>query len=662
MADEMYKMTISLNVLSHLGINLYSNIPAVLSEVVANSWDADATVVDITVKEAEIIIEDNGCGMSFDDINNKYLHVGYERRNQPLEAVTPIHHRPVMGRKGIGKLSMFSIATTIEIQTMRDGIKNGFIMSADKIKTLLKETGNNADYHPDPLPTNQLTIAKQGTRLTIRELKKGTDTTEGALRKRLARRFGIIGAENAFIVNINGKSIGIDDRDYFHKLQYLWYYGENSKKFVSYCKAEKLKQNEMRPSKLAEGANYEVSGWIGSVEKSGDLKDGQDNLNKIVIMVRGKLAQEDILEDFVEGGMYTKYLMGEIHADFLDTDDVEADSATTSRQEIKKDDPRYIALKDWVLTELKNIQSLWTNLRNEEGTTWALQVPAINQWFSGLGSDNVKHAKKLFGKLNQLVLDSDEDRRTLLSHAVLAFENFRFKENLDAFDNISIDNVEALAQIFANQDDIEATLYHQITKGRLAVINKLKDQVNNINLEKEIQKHLYEHLWLLDPSWERGTETPWMEQNVAIEWGKLNVKLDDEERKGRVDIKYKNPSGKHVIIELKKADIVLSTYKIMEQVDKYRTALTKILQSAGRGNEPVEVVCLVGKNLADWTNPDEENKSRRSLAEKSIRVVMYQQLIEDAYNAYKSYLEKRADTGRITTLIQSIEEHEWDKI
>ena len=45
MTGEMYKMTISLNVLSHLGINLYSNIPAVLSEVVANSWDADAEVV-----------------------------------------------------------------------------------------------------------------------------------------------------------------------------------------------------------------------------------------------------------------------------------------------------------------------------------------------------------------------------------------------------------------------------------------------------------------------------------------------------------------------------------------------------------------------------------------------------------------------------------------
>jgi len=303
MTDEMYKMTISLNVLNHLGINLYSNVPAVLSEVVANAWDADADVVDIIIKKDEITIEDNGCGMSYDDINNKYLHVGYEKRNQPGESVTPKHHRRVMGRKGIGKLSLFSVADVIEIQTSKDGNKNGFVMSAEKIEKLLKGTDNNTDYHPDPLPIEQITLDKQGTRLTIRGMKKGTDTAASALRKRLARRFGIIGAENDFTVSIGGTPIGIADRDYFHKLQYLWYYGEDSKKYVDYCKAEKLKQSENRPNELGNGLGYKVSGWIGSVEKSGDLKDVHDNLNKIVIMVRGKLAQEDIWEDGVEGGM-----------------------------------------------------------------------------------------------------------------------------------------------------------------------------------------------------------------------------------------------------------------------------------------------------------------------------------------------------------------------
>ena len=161
MARKAYKMTISLNVLNHLGINLYSNIPAVLSEVVANAWDADAKTVDIIIKRDEISIIDDGCGMSYDDLNNKYLYVGYIRREQPNEAETPIFKRPVMGRKGIGKLSLFSIADTIEIQSMRKGQKNGFVMSAKKIQEQLKsKKSRTGNYRPDPLPKNKVKLER----------------------------------------------------------------------------------------------------------------------------------------------------------------------------------------------------------------------------------------------------------------------------------------------------------------------------------------------------------------------------------------------------------------------------------------------------------------------------------------------------------------------
>jgi hypothetical protein len=35
---DLYKMTVDLNVLDHLGINLYSNIATVLTEAVTNAW------------------------------------------------------------------------------------------------------------------------------------------------------------------------------------------------------------------------------------------------------------------------------------------------------------------------------------------------------------------------------------------------------------------------------------------------------------------------------------------------------------------------------------------------------------------------------------------------------------------------------------------------
>ena len=94
-----FTMTISLNVLDHLGINLYSNVPAVLAETVGNAWDADAEHVEIEInkKARSIVITDDGHGMTADDINRKYLHVGYGRRLEPGGAITQKHKRPVMG-------------------------------------------------------------------------------------------------------------------------------------------------------------------------------------------------------------------------------------------------------------------------------------------------------------------------------------------------------------------------------------------------------------------------------------------------------------------------------------------------------------------------------------------------------------------------------------
>ena len=79
-----YEMSISLSVLDHLGLNLYSNTPAVISEVIANAWDADATRVEvmIDIDEATITVTDNGHGMNVDDINKRYLRVGYRRRDE----------------------------------------------------------------------------------------------------------------------------------------------------------------------------------------------------------------------------------------------------------------------------------------------------------------------------------------------------------------------------------------------------------------------------------------------------------------------------------------------------------------------------------------------------------------------------------------------------
>ena len=172
--------------------------------------------------------------------------------------------------------------------------------------------------------------------------------------------------------------------------------------------------------------------------------------------------------------------------------------------------------------------------------------------------DTKTAAKKLFGRINQIATDEDH-RKTLYKHGVLAFEHLHHKEKLNELEQLDIENLEIAVKLFSELDDIEASWYYQITEGRLDVIRKLSDDIDEDVLEKIIQEHIYNHLWLLDPSWDRATETPTLEQSVTTTFEKISDKLSEEEKKGRLDIRYKKTSGKHVIIELKRGSVRTSS-------------------------------------------------------------------------------------------------------
>lgn len=651
MSDSpLYKMSLSLNVLNHLGLNLYSNIPAVLSETVANSWDADAEHVSIEIDSTNkrIVITDDGDGMNLEDINNKYLHVGY-RKEDHVGRVTP-KGRKAMGRKGIGKLSLFSIARKIEIRTIKNGLKSAFLMDVDVIKAKIKD--EEGVYNPQPLNIDTVNITK-GTQIILTDLKKQIHQNPIALKKRLARRFGVIGEEYDFSVKVNNEEIGVADRDYYHKLQYIWYFGKDSEIYAE--RAKNAPHKEIRSEEIP-NTDYKITGWIGTVEQSGDLKDGEENLNKILLLIRGKLGPEDILAEFNEGGVYSKYVIGEINADFLDLDE-EEDIATSNRQQINEDDPRYLSLKKFVAQELKHIQNQWTDLRNKQGREKALEISAIQEWYSGLDKDLKKKATTLFGKINQLTIDSPEDKRDLFKYSILAFESLRYRGNLEALEKISPDNLEALRHIFEDLSDIDASLYYQIAKERLEIVDKLKNYIDIDVLEKIIQLHIYKNLWLIDPAWERAAESSFLEERVTTAFNKITAKLSKEEEKARFDIKYSTTWGKHLIIELKRASVTTNSFKLGAQVDKYISALQKILDELGRGDEAIEAVCLVGKKLSDWNTPKRRQESIYSMAQRGIRVVLYQELIDNAYRSYKKYLTKSEETsGRIFNLIQSLDD------
>lgn len=647
-----YKMSIDFNVLNHLGINLYSNIPAVLSEAVANSYDADATTVSITITADQVIIEDNGTGMTGNDVNEKYLLVGYQKRRKenPL-GVTPIYKRRYMGRKGIGKLSLMSIANIIEVYTCKDGEHSAFKINVSDIATLIKD-GSQNPYEPQELDPD-LTM-QNGTRIVLKEIRNNrTLTHPEKIKTELARRFVVF--NNCFQIKVNGEEITFADRKYFDKVIKIFKYGEPEVgidpqlSFFGDSLTIETRNNEV----TIEGQTHKVVGWIGYVEKSDELKDGALSLNKISILTNGKLGQEDILQELHNTSMFTNYIIGEIEANFLDG---ERDLSTSNREGFQKDNSEYDALFNFLSTEIKHIGSDWNKYKENQGVAAAVEVePKIQVWYESLVGDEKIHAKKLLGKVNTLITDENQ-RKDFTKYGILAFEKMRLRKSLSAIDHFDDRTIASLPVIFQGVNDLEESMYYQIVKQRMDIIDIFENLTDQQQKEKVFQEYLYKNLWLLDPSWERPTSTEDMEISLKRLFDE-EVGLTPDEERARLDIRFKNFAGKTVIVELKRYDRVVNLGELINQVVKYSRGIEKILRKQHPERSPFyEIIVLLGQHIKDHSTPEELEDIKKSLEIYNARVVYYDGLIADAKNAYSAYFRQKDKINPILDIFNEIDE------
>ena len=652
-AQRPLVIRISLTALEHLGMNLYSTIPAVLSEIVANAWDADAGRVLVTLGEGEIAIEDDGVGMTRDQVIDRFLDVGFQRR-KAMGARTAKNRHP-MGRKGIGKLSSFSIANVVTVYTMSGGERTAFRMDAQRIRKQMRQNGEDdggacpiqeLDDWPDAL--------NAGTRIVLTGLKhEATAQTTRGLRQRIARRFSVIGPQHEFSVVVDGECVSPSDRGYDQHVEYCWTYGDGARLIRRFDNLADNQPAGNRNFALA-AAGLNVSGWIGTVKKPNFLKaeDG-DNLNRLAVFMRGKVAQEDLLGDFGFKEIFADYVVGEVHCDDLDQDDGE-DIATSSRQALKYDDPRFVALRNFVHGELRHIAGQWTNLRNQQGAkVFCRDVPAVAEWLNALQGDTKKKAERWIGRLNVLPAE-DDAKRELLKASILAFESYRWKEQLDFLGNVSDESVETVLRVFKDIADLERSYYGQIAKGRLRVIDTLEEKLDADEKERIIHDHIYENLWLLDPSWDIVEGSQQSERRITTFLQKTSEQLTEEERKARIDIGYRTAAGAHVIIELKRASVRMSIFRLMEQITKYRNGVAKLIPQTDYGHWPIEVICLMGQNPTELDSDPE--RMRKMLATIPARVVLYDELLGNARRAYADYLEQHKKIDRLSAIFDAIDD------
>lgn len=107
-----------------LGENLISDQAVGLIELVKNCYDADATEVRISLKElrnplaTEVTVEDNGCGMTQEDIELRWLSpaVDFKERAKRANQRSALGRLPI-GEKGVGRFAVQQMAHRFEMIT-----------------------------------------------------------------------------------------------------------------------------------------------------------------------------------------------------------------------------------------------------------------------------------------------------------------------------------------------------------------------------------------------------------------------------------------------------------------------------------------------------------------------------------------------------------------
>jgi signal transduction histidine kinase len=112
-----------------LGRELITNEEVAIFEMVKNSFDADADTVHIYFGDDSIVVADNGYGMSFEDLQNKWLFVAYSEKRQGQQRSKEDFRDVVANRghyagsKGIGRFSSDRLGEILVLQTRPKGTK-----------------------------------------------------------------------------------------------------------------------------------------------------------------------------------------------------------------------------------------------------------------------------------------------------------------------------------------------------------------------------------------------------------------------------------------------------------------------------------------------------------------------------------------------------------
>jgi len=183
-----YHLNVDSRILELLGPSLYTNIYYVLAELIANAYDADAKNVYIISNDDDIRVEDDGHGMSYaSGAIRKYLNVALVSRTTEEESRTKSGERRKMGRKGVGKLAALSVSEEVDVLTVANGERSGFVLARHP------ENGHELKAIPNQKIVFEH-IDDHGTAIIMRQPQYRLHKTLPAIKRNILKIFPLVDA------------------------------------------------------------------------------------------------------------------------------------------------------------------------------------------------------------------------------------------------------------------------------------------------------------------------------------------------------------------------------------------------------------------------------------------------------------------------------------
>lgn len=556
MDKKGFKIQFDKNTIDHLGIKLYSKFPPVIAELISNSYDADAENVRIEIDYSNKIVTvfDDGAGMNHEELNDNFLKIGRNRRKAEGTGLSKNKKRKVTGKKGLGKLAVFGIAKTIEVHSIKDGIKNAFSMNYDDLKAEI-----NDEYNPKVLYENEKTKETPQTKVIIREITQKSIMNIKDLAYSLSKRFSFYDSDFEvklveLIDSTSKKEIKITKSIYFEKLdkEFEWTFPEDFEKELN-------QENWFN--------------WLKMKNVTGKIYTKKTPLNKseagFYIYVRNKLAAENDFFDDRANDTFNGYVTGYFNIDFIDDSDEEDYISTDRKNILWETDENISLLKQYLNKIISKVSNSWRKKRQERKES-LLQLP--DNFFEGMTKLEKTSIIKVKDTLikNSIETDNIDSLKRILESmkALYKFESFQnYISELDD-ENLTLEKVEKITN---DWEYIESKELAKVAVGRIKAIEQFEKYVNgNASETKVIQPFLERFPWILDPritTFEREkTYSQILKQNFPDE------KLEEKNR--RIDFLCNLINGELIIIELKRPCIKIG-YDQIKQALQYKVFIEK---------------------------------------------------------------------------------------